>query len=123
MFRISDKILYVLVAAGGVFLLAALRIFDPSTSSIFPPCPTNALTSLHCPGCGTLRALHALLRGDLGEALSQNALAVIFLPILPIAYFFPKFFRRPAVPAIILAIFIVYAILRNTRAFSFLAPH
>lgn len=123
MFRISDKILYALVAAGGVFLLAALRIFDPSTSSIFPPCPTNALTSLHCPGCGTLRALHALLRGDLGEAFSQNTLAVIFLPILPIAYFFPKFFRRPAVPAIILAIFIVYAILRNTQAFSFLAPH
>lgn len=123
MFRISDKTLYALVAAGGVFLLSMLLFFDPSTSALFPPCPTNALTSLYCPGCGTLRALHALLRGDLREAFSQNALAVLFLPILPVAYFFPGFFRKPAVPAIILAIFIVYAILRNTQTFSFLAPH
>lgn len=123
MFRISDKTLYAFVAAGGAFLLAMLWFFDPSTSAIFPPCPTNALTKLHCPGCGTLRALHALLRGDLGEALSQNALAVVFIPILPIAYFFPKPFRKPATPIIILAVFIVYAILRNTQTFSFLSPH
>ena len=112
-----------LAAAGGIFLLSMLLFFDPSTSALFPPCPTNALTSLHCPGCGTLRALHALLRGDLREAFSQNALAVLFLPVLPAAYFFPVFFRKPAVPAIILAIFIAYAILRNTQTFSFLAPH
>lgn len=123
MLKLPDRLFYILLGIGAIAVLALLCFFDPSTSAIFPPCPTNALTSLYCPGCGTLRAMHALLHGDLKEALSQNILAVIFIPILPAIYFFPKYFRKPIVPAAILAIFILYAILRNTETFSFLAPH
>lgn len=104
-------------------MLVALWFFDPSNSGVFPPCPTNALTHLHCPGCGTLRALHALLHGNIGEAFSQNALAAVLLPILPFIYFFPKPFRKPIVPIALLVIFIAFVILRNIECFSFLAPH
>lgn len=123
MLKLPDRLFYILLGIGAIAVLALLCFFDPSTSAIFPPCPTNALTSLYCPGCGTLRAMHALLHGDLKEALSQNILAVIFIPILPAIYFFPKYFRKPIVPAAMLVIFILYAILRNTETFSFLAPH
>lgn len=123
MLKLPDRLFYILLGIGTIAVLALLCFFDPSTSAIFPPCPTNALTSLYCPGCGTLRAMHALLHGDVKEALSQNILAVIFIPILPAMYFFPKYFRKPIVPAAMLAIFILYAILRNTETFSFLAPH
>ena len=123
MLKLPDRLFYILLGIGAIAVLALLCFFDPSTSAIIPPCPTNALTKLHCPGCGTLRAMHALLHGDVKEALSQNILAVIFIPILPAIYFFPKYFKKPIVPAAILAIFILYAILRNTETFSFLAPH
>lgn len=123
MLKLPDRLFYILLGIGAIAVLALLCFFDPSTSVIFPPCPTNALTSLYCPGCGTLRAMHALLHGDLKEALSQNILAVIFIPILPAIYFFPKYFKKPIVPAAMLVIFILYAILRNTETFSFLAPH
>lgn len=123
MLKLPDRLFYILLGIGAIAVLALLCFFDPSSSAIFPPCPTNALTSLYCPGCGTLRAMHALLHGDVKEALSQNILAVIFIPILPAIYFFPKYFRKPIVPAAMLVIFILYAILRNTETFSFLAPH
>lgn len=123
MLKLPDRLFYILLCIGAIAVLALLCFFDPSTSAIFPPCPTNALTNLHCPGCGTLRAMYALLHGDVKEALSQNILAVIFIPILPAIYFFPKYFRKPIVPAAMLVIFILYAILRNTETFSFLAPH
>lgn len=123
MLKLPDRLFYIFLGIGAIAVLALLCFFDPSTSAIFPPCPTNALTSLYCPGCGTLRAMHALLHGDVKEALSQNILAVIFIPILPAIYFFPKYFRKPIVPAAMLVIFILYAILRNTETFSFLAPH
>ena len=123
MLKLPDRLFYILLGIGAIAVLALLCFFDPSTSAIFPPCPTNALTKLHCPGCGTLRAMHALLHGDVKEALSQNILAVIFIPILPAICFFPKYFRKPIVPAAMLVIFILYAILRNTETFSFLAPH
>lgn len=123
MLKLPDRLFYILLGIGAIAVLALLCFFDPSTSAIFPPCPTNALTSLYCPGCGTLRAMHALLHGDVKEALSQNILAVIFIPILPAMYFFPKYFKKPIVPAAMLVIFILYAILRNTETFSFLAPH
>lgn len=55
----------------------ALYAFDPATSAIFPSCPLRAWTGWLCPGCGTLRAMHALLHGSLVAALQANALATV----------------------------------------------
>lgn len=68
-----------LAGAAGIILL---RVFDPATSGVFPPCPVRYLTGLYCPGCGSLRALHALLHGDLRRAWAMNPLMVVMLPFV-----------------------------------------
>jgi len=70
-----------LIAAGMVGV-ALLRVFDPATSGVFPPCPLHYFTGLYCPGCGSLRALHALLHGDLRQAWAMNPLTILLLPFL-----------------------------------------
>lgn len=50
-----------------------------------PRCLLNDATGLYCPGCGNTRAAHALMHGDLMEALRQNAYTIIALPFLAIA--------------------------------------
>ena len=54
--------------------------FDPSDSPFYPVCQFHALTGLDCPGCGSLRALHELLHGNLAGAFRFNALLVLSLP-------------------------------------------
>ena len=62
--------------------LVMLRVFDPATSGIFPPCPVRYFTGWYCPGCGSLRAIHQLLHGNLEAAWNFNPLTVILLPFL-----------------------------------------
>ena len=50
---------------------------DPNAPGHYPPCPFLAVTGLWCPGCGSLRALHALLHLDVGTALARNPFAVL----------------------------------------------
>src|SRR5690606_4184113 len=72
-----------LAAAAGV--AAVLSPVDPNAAgNPLPPCPLHALTGLFCPGCGSTRALHALLHGDLARAASMNLLLVASLPLLPV---------------------------------------
>lgn len=42
--------------------------FDPAGSRLFPRCPFLSLTGLRCPGCGSQRALHSLLHGEIARA-------------------------------------------------------
>jgi hypothetical protein len=63
-------------------ILAVLALFDPARDGIFPPCPLHALTGFQCPGCGGLRATHALLHGDVGAAFALNPLYVAVLPFV-----------------------------------------
>ena len=42
----------------------------------------HATTGRHCPGCGILRATHALLHGRIAEAASLNLLWFIALPLV-----------------------------------------
>ncbi|HZQ95507.1 MAG TPA: DUF2752 domain-containing protein [Candidatus Sulfotelmatobacter sp.] len=59
-----------------------LRAFDPATSTLFPPCPIRYLTGLYCPGCGSLRAVHQLLHGNLHAAWAMNPLSVALFPFV-----------------------------------------
>jgi hypothetical protein len=61
---------------------AAVTVADPNEPGHYPTCPFLALTGLQCPGCGTLRAVRALLHGDLLAAASLNLLTVALLPVL-----------------------------------------
>ena len=73
-------------ALAGLFIatvgLVLLRVFDPAGSGIFPPCPVHYLTGWYCPGCGSLRALHALLHGNLHNAWAMNPLTILLLPFI-----------------------------------------
>jgi hypothetical protein len=54
--------------------------FNPSDSPFYPVCQFHALTGLNCPGCGSLRALHELVHGNLAAAFRFNALLALSLP-------------------------------------------
>lgn len=59
---------------------AVLFFFNPARTSFYPICQFKALTGLDCPGCGSLRALHQLLHGNVVAAFRLNALLVSALP-------------------------------------------
>ncbi len=60
-------------------LIAAYALLDPS-KSLFPRCLFFMLTGLECPGCGSQRAVHSLLHGDLQAAFGFNPLMVMLIP-------------------------------------------
>ena len=62
--------------------MAVLFIFNPATSGFYPFCPLHRLTGWLCPGCGSLRAIHELLHGNVVAAFRLNALLVVALPVL-----------------------------------------
>ena len=76
--RLTVFFVWLTLAAAGVYLF----IFEPGKSGFFPVCPFRALTGFACPGCGSGRALHALLHGDLATAFALNPLLVLSLPFL-----------------------------------------
>lgn len=61
--------------------------YNPENYAWFPKCPFKALTGLDCPGCGSQRAVHALLHGHVDEAFRQNALIPIAIPYLSFGFF------------------------------------
>jgi hypothetical protein len=69
-----------LLLAVGVLGCALLLICPPTRFGFYPACPIHELLGIQCPGCGATRALAALLRGHLVEALRLNALFVLLLP-------------------------------------------
>ena len=62
------------IAAAGIVILRPLWLV---LARFAPSCPWHRLTGLPCPGCGTTRALVALLEGRPGFALTMNPLATI----------------------------------------------
>lgn len=61
--------------------LTLLWHFEPRGQLFFPRCTLLQVTGLQCPGCGGLRATHALLHGDVASAWRLNALWVAALPL------------------------------------------
>jgi hypothetical protein len=112
-----------------------LDFFDPATSGLFPPCPLRYLTGWYCPGCGSLRALHQLLHGNLAAAWALNPLTVILLPFLAygIASYavfeirgrhLPRLFLPAVSIRVLCAVIILFGIARNIpfHPFDWLAP-
>ena len=63
------------LAIGSVLLLYLLV---DARKGFFPPCPLYAVSHIYCPGCGTQRALSALLHGELLQAVRYNPLFAVF---------------------------------------------
>ncbi|GII26662.1 DUF2752 domain-containing protein [Planotetraspora mira] len=106
---------------------------DPNQPGHYPTCPFLFLTGLYCPGCGSLRAMHALGHADFVSALGLNPLAVATLPFLLFwwgRWTLRSWQGRPARtslahPAYIWGLFVVvlvFGVVRNTPFGQFLAP-
>jgi hypothetical protein len=124
-----------LFLAGVLAAIAALDFFDPATSGLFPPCPLLYFTGWYCPGCGSLRALHQLLQGNLRVAWAFNPLTVMLLPFLTYGGVSYEVFKlrgqylpRIVLPAVwiraLCAIIILFGFARNIPLYPFdlLAP-
>lgn len=76
------------VATGiaGAAACFALAVRDPNQPGSYGLCPFKAVTGLDCPGCGTLRAVHALTRADVAQAAGLNVLALALLPVVLVAW-------------------------------------
>jgi hypothetical protein len=123
-----------LVASGLLLASVALHLRDPHESGSWGFCPWLALTGTYCPGCGGLRAVNDLTRGDLASAASSNLLLVSSLPVLALLWL--RSFRqrwvgvsRPlprrlaavgSVVAVVAAV--VFWVARNLPAGSWLTP-
>ena len=56
-------------------------IFPPTQYGFYPQCPIHRYFHILCPGCGTTRAIAALLHGNVAQALQLNALTTLLLPV------------------------------------------
>ena len=61
-----------------------MYVAAPTPDSYFPRCLFHMLTGLHCPGCGSTRCLHALVHGDLPQAVAYNPALLLALPFLTV---------------------------------------
>ena len=123
------------VVTAGLLMLAVLFVFDPARSAIYPVCLFHQFTGLHCPGCGSLRALHHLTHGELAAAFHSNPLLLVALFGLgltlvrrqfgpPRERFGASVFARPATAWVIGAVVILFTVLRNVPApaFAWMSP-
>lgn len=78
----SNKIKALIFAFIVALLLILLYFKNPKQGGIFPPCPFLFLTGFYCPGCGTLRGIHALVHGQILRAVQYNILMVISIPFV-----------------------------------------
>ena len=101
-----------------------LYCVDPAGGGVYPPCLFHSITGWYCPGCGSLRAVHRLLHGQLAAAFRMNPLLVASLPVLGLLWLFPNWQRKRWVPWTVLAIVVGFGILRNLPVwpFTLLAP-
>ena len=116
-------------------MLSLYFFYNPSLYDFFPKCMFHQITGLHCPGCGSQRAIHKILQGNILEGLKHNL--SIFLLILVVTYeitvyglnhFFntnhTNLLHKSIVTKLILIFVIAYWILRNIDIYPFtiLAP-
>jgi hypothetical protein len=119
---------------GGLGLaVLALHLRDPHQSGSWGFCPSAAL-GFWCPGCGGLRAVNDLTNGDVGAAASSN---LLFIAVAPVIVFLlgrwavdrwrgtarePDARRITVATVSFCAVAVVFAVLRNLPAGSWLAP-
>jgi hypothetical protein len=110
-------------AAGTGAVGVILFHFDPEKTWFYPACQFHQFTGLDCPGCGSQRALHALLHGQVLTAAHDNLLLILSLPLfLGLAFWFgwrayrgqkPAVLIHPAWAWVYVAAWILFGILRN----------
>ncbi len=131
----SNRQLFRKAARWGCGLLAIIALYYivNLATGFALACPTYLLLHLYCPGCGVTRMMFALLRLDFYQAFRSNPLVFVLL-ILGLIFYCEYLYScakgreswYQKIPnlgwGIIIAVVILYGVLRNLPWFVFLAP-
>lgn len=121
----------VLTVAG---VLLALCLGAGIILLLHPPCLILKHTGFYCAGCGVQHMVQSLLRGDVPGAARQNVFMLVFLPVFcvyivaeAVGYLRGRrqlYRSRAFVPVVcgVLAVAVLFTILRNLPGFQWLAP-
>ena len=124
----------VLLAGGVLGASVLLHLRDPHRGGSYGWCPWLLLTGTYCPGCGGLRAVNDLTRGDVAAAASSNLLFVATLPLFVLWWLQsvvdglrgvvrPGYARAVVTGCVVFSVLAVgFWVLRNTPAGAWLAP-
>lgn len=112
----------------------ALHFRDPHEQGSWGICPSAAL-GVYCPGCGGLRAVNDLTKGDLLGAASSNLLFIVLAPFLAAGLAVwavdswrgvrrqpPSWLRIRSVQYAALAVVVLFVVARNLPFGAWLAP-
>jgi hypothetical protein len=112
--------------------LVVLYFFNPTKYGFYPVCQFHRLTGLNCPGCGATRALFALLHGQFQVALRDNALLLgcLIFGVGRLLWVQGQHWRgQTQVPFLriwmlwtLLAVTVIFGIIRNLPGFEWLSP-
>ncbi|MEN8693627.1 MAG: DUF2752 domain-containing protein [Akkermansiaceae bacterium] len=113
--------------------LVVFRFILPFLKGALPECLFFRASGLYCPGCGGTRSAEALVHFQLGEAIRQHAwfVGVVFIG-LPVLFWMALKERNPELRGpryrdgwlwFCLISLLVYAVLRNVPAMSWMAPN
>ena len=130
------KLSLILFGVLAFFGMLALYIYwDPSNTGIFPKCPFYFATGIYCPGCGSQRAAHQILNGNIIDGIRHNYLiALLAIVLLYQAYIYimstllrrniPNLLHKSKATLGILIVILLFWLLRNINIFPFteLAP-
>lgn len=135
---INKPVKYTLIAFAVLIGLGFVYIYykiNPAGQDWMPKCPFHSMTGMHCPGCGSQRAIHDFLHGNIIDGFRHNVL--IGLGILVLFYklvliirskYYPQKKKNllydPKTPWVIFIVIVSFWIMRNIpyEPFSFLAP-
>jgi len=109
----KSQISLLFIIAGCLIAAAILFLFDPAEIALYPKCPFYVITGYQCPGCGTLRGLHALLHGQLIQAMRFNFFMVLSIPLLIFLFFSKKAKYHVCLGWMTLAAVLIWWFVRN----------
>lgn len=120
------------VAAAALVGAGYVGAVDPNAAGHYPTCPFLAVTGWYCPGCGALRAVHALAHGDLVSALARNPFTVIALGYVAVIWLLwlqrrvrarpAQWLAPPWVLYAVLVTILLFGVLRNLPGWTWLSP-
>ncbi|MBR9845165.1 MAG: DUF2752 domain-containing protein [Algicola sp.] len=121
-----------------IILLGVLSLYffiNPSEFNFFPKCPLYSYTGIYCAGCGSQRAIHQIVNGNIITGIRHNYLLILVFGVLSYKAglyvlnnvynkTYNDLLHKPIATKIILILVLIFWALRNINVFPFteLAP-
>lgn len=113
----------IVAAVAVIFFVGRYYYLHDPGSGVAPKCLFKMLTGYDCPGCGSQRALHAFLHGNIAEAWHYNPFVFFAVPAAAFYIFAeatrkknPQLHRAATAPLFIVLLIvavITYTVARN----------